>query len=123
MLIYFDHSRSLGIARKKGGGGRGYIPFPSRSHNTHCILRIRIRLGLKDHIHRIRLGVEACRLVIAIPHVLRVVDDHYCGFERHGGRRLGVDGYRRRERSIATFFDSKESVSPDDASSAVFVAV
>ena len=64
-----------------------YSPLAPRRHIPNRILRIRVRLRLEDDVYSVGLCIEPCWLVIPVPHVLRVVDNHNRRFQRH----LGLD--------------------------------
>ena len=60
-----------------------YVPFVSHGHEADGVFWVGVDLCLEDGIDCVGLGIESRRRVVAIPHVLGIVDDHHRRFERH----------------------------------------
>lgn len=55
-------------------------------HDPDGVLGVGVNLCLEEDVNGVGLGVETCRRVVAVAHVLRVVDDDHRSFERHLGQ-------------------------------------
>ena len=68
---------------------RNWLPLACHGHDTDGVLRIRIDFCLEYSVDCIGLRLEAGWLVVPIPHVFRVVNNHHGRFQRHLERNPG----------------------------------
>lgn len=68
-----------------------HAPLAGRGHEADGVLWVGVDLGLEEGCDGVGLCAESVWVVVAIAHVLRVVDEDDGCFERHrggGGKRL-----------------------------------
>ena len=91
-LILAPNRQKCHNARIARAGG---APLASHCHDPDRVFGIRVDLCPEYCVDGIRLSSEPGWEIIAIAHVLRVVDNHHGGFQRH----LGLRGVRRQASS------------------------
>jgi len=81
---------------------RIHSPLASHSHDSNCVLWIRIDLCLENSIDCIGLGTETRWLIVTVAHELGIVYYHHRCFKRHDGRRgRGRNQNKRRNQAQA----------------------
>jgi hypothetical protein len=74
---------------KSRRSARGHLPFSGHGHYARGVFRIRIRLVTKYDGYRVRLRIKSVWGIVAVTHILRVVDPRRVMTRQHRSTRRG----------------------------------
>lgn len=74
-------------------------PFTGHGHDADSVFGIGVDLCLEDSVNGVGLSIEARWMVVAVAHILRIIDNHHCGFQRHFGDDIEEDEEEQLQRT------------------------